>query len=109
MPLLCGLDPRKIPNLAMWPLGAAADAGGAIPVPGSAGNGRGGVLGLPRLDVDRGLGRWWHLRSHVVAAAAASRGTPCSGELPAGACERAARSAPAGARVVLGWLLGRGS
>jgi hypothetical protein len=33
-----------------------------------------------------------------VAAAAASRGTPCSGELPAGARERAARSNPAGAR-----------
>jgi hypothetical protein len=30
MPLLCGLDLRKISNLAMWPLWAAAGAGGAI-------------------------------------------------------------------------------
>jgi hypothetical protein len=37
-----------------------------------------------------------------VAAAAASRGTPCSGELPAGARERTERSAPAGARGGIG-------
>jgi hypothetical protein len=41
MPLLCGLDPRKIPNLAMWPLGAAAGAAGEIPASSGDGVGRG--------------------------------------------------------------------
>jgi hypothetical protein len=66
--------------------------------PWSGGSGRGVVLGLPRLDFDRRLGRWWRRRSRAVAAAAASRGTPCSDEPPTGARERAVRSTPAGAR-----------
>jgi hypothetical protein len=41
MPLLCGLDPRKIPNLAMWPLGAAAGAAGEIPASSGGGVGWG--------------------------------------------------------------------
>jgi hypothetical protein len=41
-------------------------------------------------------------RQSRTAAAAASRGTPCSGELPAGAREPSARSASAGARGGIG-------
>jgi hypothetical protein len=83
---------------------AVAGAGGAIPArpPWPGGSGRGVVLGLPRLDFDRRLGRWWRRQSRAVAAAAASHGTACSGEPPAGARERAVWSTPAGARGGIG-------
>jgi hypothetical protein len=86
MPLLCGSALRKSSHLAMWPLGAVADAGGAIPAsssPGLAGEGGRLTRGSPenvlwaRL-VEKGYrpgwfaapggGRRWSRRSGEVAA-----------------------------------------
>jgi hypothetical protein len=64
------------------------------PAAGSAGNARGAVLGLLGTGFDRSPRRWGSWRSRAKAAAAASRGMPGSGELPAGARERTARSTP---------------
>jgi hypothetical protein len=65
---------------------------------GLAGNVRGVVLELLGTEFDRSTGQWWSRQSRAAAAAAASHGMPASGELPAGARELAARSAPVEAR-----------
>jgi predicted TIM-barrel fold metal-dependent hydrolase len=54
MPSLCVLDHRKIPNLAISPLGrwpARAVRFQRAPAAGSAGNGRGVVQGFPRFGL----------------------------------------------------------
>jgi hypothetical protein len=65
---------------------------------GPAKDGRGVVLGYSWPDSKRMCGVVVPWRSRAAAAAAASRGMPGSGELPAGAHERTARSATAETR-----------
>jgi hypothetical protein len=82
--------------------GAAAGAGGGIPARAGGGVGRGRTRGGAGVLLDRfqpkfGVVVPW--RSRAAAAAAASRGMPGSGELPTGARELTARSAPAEVRV----------
>jgi hypothetical protein len=104
MPLLCRLALRNNWRLAIRSLGVDRRGSGQIRAsrrPGSAGCRRMAVRWAPRLHFWSRLGLGGGRRSRT-AAAAASRGTPCSGELPAGARERAARSAPAGARGGIG-------
>jgi hypothetical protein len=82
------------PYFADWPsetleslqCGPPALAGGGpakirrSPAAGSAGDGRGAVLGLLGTGFDQSPGRWGSWRSRTKTAAAASRGMPGSGE-----------------------------
>jgi hypothetical protein len=74
------------------------------------GRGRRVICGVPRLDFDRWLGRWWRRWGRAAATAVVSYGTPCSGEVAARWETWASQRAIVGARGGgggLGWVSGR--
>jgi hypothetical protein len=92
---------KRFAPLQCGPRGRGRRQSGEISARAGGGAGRGrawGGAGVVRDRIRPKLGAVVVLRSRAAAAVAASRGMPGSGELPAGAFELAARSAPVEAR-----------